>query len=132
MNKTLITLLINLLFLSCTIKITKVKGISDTFNILLQNNKYPRYIFLTIDTAFYERVQFEKPSYFTDLDTLIFNNKTRIYQGKNSFLQKVSNHFVLKYTKGREKEKQIIFVPANEKQIIKWEIYKKSLHVFQQ
>ena len=132
MNKSLIILSITLLFSSCTNEITTVKYTPNFFNILLQNKKYPRYIFLTRDTAFYERVQFEKPSYFTDLDTLILNKTKSIYFGKNSFLQRDSNHFVLNYTKGRNKGKQIIFEIANKNQIMKWNMYKKTLHFFQQ
>lgn len=132
MSKSLIILSFTLFFSSCTKKIITVKYIPNTFNILLKNKNYPRYIFLTKDTAFYERVQYEKPSYFTDLDTLILNKKESIYYGKNSMLQIDSISFVLNYIFGRDKGKKIIFVPADEKQVIKWSTYKKSLKVFQQ
>ena len=132
MNRSSIIILSTLLFFSCTNKLPKLTYTANTFNILLQNKNYYRYIFLTKDTAFYEAVQIEKPSYFTDLDTLIFNKNESIYYGKNSTLQNVSNSFVLAYTKGREINKKIIFIPANDKQISKWKIYKESLKVFQQ
>ena len=132
MDRFLISTFLSLLFLSCTNSLLKVSYKPNTFNILLQNRKYPRYIFLKKDTAFYERVQFDKPSYLTDLDTLIFNKTDLIYYGKNSTLQNVSNSFVLVYTKGLEINKEIIFSPSDEKQIIKWNMYKESLKVFQQ
>ncbi len=130
MKNSLIILLFTLFLWSCTNKITTLKYTANTLNILLQNKNYPRYIFLTKDTAFYERVQFEKPSYFTDLDTLIFDKNDSIYYSINSMLQIDSTNFVLTYILGRDKGKKITFIPADEKQILKWNIYKKSLHFF--
>ena len=83
--KLLLIILFNFLLVNCTNKLGSAESISN--NLLLKARKYSRYIVLKNDTAFYERFQPEKPSYFTDQDTLIYNIQESCYHGKKTSLK---------------------------------------------
>lgn len=96
-----------------------------TYNVLLQEKRgWPRYIFLAKDTAYYERRQFDKPSYFTDLDTLIRVNNCDCYQGSSARLTLNDKIISLKYIEGRELGRTLEFAVANDQEIKKWDRYK--------
>lgn len=93
-------------------------------NMLLQDKRgWPQYIFLKKDTAFYQRRQFDKPSYFTDLDTLIRISTSNKYESKNSFFYFDTNNTAISYFNRQDTTKIKYFVAATLKQKGEWDSF---------
>jgi hypothetical protein len=93
----------------------------DKSNALYKESRnWPRYIILTTDTAYYERRQFDKHDYFTDIDTLVKNLDCDCYNGKSTSLKINNSVLILSYNKGRDSLKKHLFIIANDKALKEW------------
>ena len=96
-------------------------------NVLLQESKeWPRYIYLLNDKVFYERYQFDKRSYFTDFDTLVLDNGSNYYRGKNISLYLDNKTMRVVYAAGRDSGRNLFFNIASNKEKQKWNNYKNK------
>jgi len=88
---------------------------------------WPIYIVIKEDTAYYERRQADKISFFTDFDTLIREKTSDLFLGqKSKLVLKDTIAVITRFNSNKKGEKDLIFLLANEKQVKRWDSYKNA------
>jgi len=84
------------------------------------------YLLVIGDTVYHEKRQPDKISYFTDLDTLIRDKVSGYFVSKNNRLVLTDTIATLTKLDSKKKAKNLLFLPANEKQIQIYNGYKNA------